>query len=887
MRTLSGLGHSLFVIGLLLFLCGCVGVSSKQALRQGFFIDLNSYPLYAKNGFDPADTDGFPDILDMADGSWQVRRPEERKGAATVKSLELVESSRPFFLSLFKERDREYTLAIPFTVSPEQFKLINGKETLQPGIFLAALGDNWEIFLNGALIKSEMHLDEDGQARSGRSWRYIALPLDRIFLVPGTNILVFRIIGAPYSNTTGLWYKQPYYIDEYQTILKDHNEYPIIAICAVYVFVGLYHFLLFLSRPKDRYNLYYCFFSIFLGIYFLMRSNIIFSFIPNTNIVFRLENISLYMLLPVLSFFLEGLSFGKTLKSNKVFFWISLVLAFAQLVFYETFGGIILYIWQRFVLVEFVYLFGYDTLYLFFRNVRERQRADKENSRVKIFFTTLSETPQGNILICASIMSFAASVDIVNSILTGHGIVKASPYAIFLFILTTTIIFTQRFGRLFRQVDEMNILLEKSNLNLETTVQERTRELERQTHAAEAASRSKSDFLARMSHEIRTPLNAVIGMSELALQDSSGPALPEYLANIRQAGSNLLSIINDVLDLSKIEAGGFQLTIIPYWLSSLINNVINVIRVRFHEKPVLFLANVDAQIPNNLLGDEVRIRQILFNVLNNAVKYTEEGFIKLTVTGTFEENHTIALKFEVADSGIGIRKTDMKELFGNFTRLDLERNRAIEGTGLGLAITKRLCHEMGGEITVSSEYGKGSTFTVRLPQEYTAEDPVAVVENPGRKPVLFYDERPLYADSVCATLANLGVSVSRQDEGEAFLAALGTGSYPFAFVSSGLVERAVAAAGEREGGTRLVLLADLEETASFQGIPVILMPAYAVPVANLLNGVRVEQGGRKSLVRFTAPGVRVLIVDDIMTNLKVAQGLLSAYRMQVDICDNG
>ncbi|MDR2020814.1 MAG: response regulator [Treponema sp.] len=404
---------------------------------------------------------------------------------------------------------------------------------------------------------------------------------------------------------------------------------------------------------------------------------------------------------------------------------------------------------------------------------------------------------------------------------------------------------------------------------------------------ADEASRYKSDFLANMSHEIRTPLNAIIGMSELALQDPSGPALPEYLANIRQAGSNLLSIINDVLDLSKIEAGGFQLAVIPYRFSSLINNVINVIRVRFHEKPILFLANIDAAIPNELLGDEVRIRQILFNVLNNAVKYTEEGFIKLTVTGTPGENSDITLKFEVSDSGIGIREKDIKELFGNFTRLDPERNRGIEGTGLGLAITKRLCHEMGGDITVSSVYGRGSTFTVTIPQEYTADGVAAAVENPGEKAVLLYDERPLYADSVCATLENLKVPVTREDNGEEFLAALRTGRFPFAFVSSGLVERAVAALGDKENRTHLALLADLEETSSFHGIPVILMPAYAIPVANLLNGVRAEQGGRRTLVRFTAPAVRALIVDDIMTNLKVAQGLLAAYRMQVDLCDNG
>jgi CheY-like chemotaxis protein len=247
----------------------------------------------------------------------------------------------------------------------------------------------------------------------------------------------------------------------------------------------------------------------------------------------------------------------------------------------------------------------------------------------------------------------------------------------------------------------------------------------------------------------------------------------------------------------------------------------------------------------------------------------------------------IQLNFEAADSGMGIREKDMDELFGDFIRLDMERNRGIEGTGLGLAITKRLCREMGGDITVSSVYGKGSAFAAVIPLEYTGKNILASVDNPGGRGVLLYDERPLYADSVAATLENLGVPVTRPAGAGAFFTELEMGRFPFAFVSAGLAEGASALISRLKSRTNLVLLGELGEGSSFQDIPVLLMPAYALPVANILNGVSLNQAVRKTQVYFTAPDARVLIVDDILTNLKVAQGLLLPYRMHLDICDNG
>jgi PAS domain S-box-containing protein len=404
---------------------------------------------------------------------------------------------------------------------------------------------------------------------------------------------------------------------------------------------------------------------------------------------------------------------------------------------------------------------------------------------------------------------------------------------------------------------------------------------------AEQANQAKSSFLARMSHEIRTPLNAIIGMTELALRDADTPPLREYLASIRQAGSNLLSIINDILDLSRIESGGFRLVSLPYNFSALLNSAINVIRVRFAEKPILFLVNIDAAIPNNLIGDETRIRQILFNLLSNAVKYTAQGFIKLTVTGRHIDTGMVLLRFEVADSGIGIKEEDLASLFGDFVRLDMERNKGIEGTGLGLAITKRLCLQMGGDLRVSSVYGEGSVFTAEFPQPYAGTEVLAAVEKPAGKRVLLYDERPLYAASVAETLRNLGVYLCQPDTRESFLRELQSGAYGFALVSSGMVSAAAGLIRDLKLATLPVLLADLGEISSFQDIPAMVMPAYSIPMAQMLNGRTIMENKKKMVVRFTAPEARILIVDDILTNLKVAQGLLMPYQMKIDISETG
>ena len=241
---------------------------------------------------------------------------------------------------------------------------------------------------------------------------------------------------------------------------------------------------------------------------------------------------------------------------------------------------------------------------------------------------------------------------------------------------------------------------------------------------AENANRAKSDFLANMSHEIRTPINAIMGMNEMILRECEEDEIIEYAQNIENASQSLLSLINDILDFSKIESGKMEIIESTYDMAMLLNDVINMVRIKAEDKNLWFYINIDEALPSELWGDETRNRQVIVNILSNAVKYTREGGVSLSVTGEPMEGDQILLRVQVSDTGIGIREEDIPKLFHNFERLDLEENRNVEGTGLGLAITYRLAKQMNGEIEVESKYGIGSTFTVTLPQGIMSDTPI-------------------------------------------------------------------------------------------------------------------------------------------------------------------
>ncbi|MCR5675243.1 MAG: response regulator [Lachnospiraceae bacterium] len=245
--------------------------------------------------------------------------------------------------------------------------------------------------------------------------------------------------------------------------------------------------------------------------------------------------------------------------------------------------------------------------------------------------------------------------------------------------------------------------------------------LELEKDAANASNKAKSDFLANMSHEIRTPMNAIIGMDEMILRSSPGDRIRKYALDIRSAGKTLLSIINDILDFSKIESGKMELIPVEYSFSSVMNDVVNMTMKKAEDKGLEYRLSVSEDIPSVLLGDEIRIRQIMLNLINNAIKYTHQGSVSIDVS---YDKAGQMLRLVVSDTGIGIRDEDLGKLFGSFQRLEEDKNRNIEGTGLGLNITRRLVGMMDGTIDVKSTYGKGTTFTASMKQAAVDETPV-------------------------------------------------------------------------------------------------------------------------------------------------------------------
>ncbi len=274
----------------------------------------------------------------------------------------------------------------------------------------------------------------------------------------------------------------------------------------------------------------------------------------------------------------------------------------------------------------------------------------------------------------------------------------------------------------------------------------------------EQSETMKSDFFANMSHEIRTPMNAVIGMAEMALREELPAVAREYITQIKGAGKSLLTIINDILDFSKIESGKMDISEVEYEPMSMVYDVANIVMTRLKDKDVELILDIDPTLPNRLYGDNIRIKQVLLNLTNNAAKFTWQGRILVKVDYVNTKQGEIELRISVHDTGIGIKQEDVGKLFQSFQQLDSKRNRNIEGTGLGLAISRRLLHLMDGQIQVTSEYDKGSVFSFSLPQKILDKTPSVNLRKRGEYLVVGLVSNPYVRDSLSSDVSKLGLN---------------------------------------------------------------------------------------------------------------------------------
>jgi signal transduction histidine kinase/CheY-like chemotaxis protein len=745
--------------------------SGEMARSDAVRVDLMSSPAYMKTGFEPAYASlGEPTMTD-----WEMALPPEHGKSLLASRLSGGSSFADFSFPMPWRREivEEYTILIPFTIQSRMIaRLYDNNNPVPPGLHLAGIGENWEIFVNGNVIARQLHMDPDGDITSFRSKRGVNIPFDRRFLKEGENVLVIHVLGAPDSEYTGLFYTSPYYIGDFTMMARRGESLQIIALCAVAIFLGGYHIFLYFLRKTDRCNLLYGLFACMAAVYFFARCPAVYYVFADTAGAQMMEFGALYLLVFTLAAFLEMFNHGRIKPVTTGYGMACIALTALQNFFSVHFAYVLLKLWYICGAAFMLHIFAYEGVYVFVRQAAAKHAAGSVGGSTfaASLFRDLYKTELGNILIFFMIALCTGIFDIIDAQFLHRGLF-ITRYSFIALMCCMAFILARKYASSFMQTAQLNDLLEAE-------VKQRTREFEEQALIARTASRAKGDFLANMSHEIRTPLNAVIGMVKIG-ELAAEPARKDYaFANIRNASEHLLGIINDILDISKIESGKFELSERPFRVRDVVSRVENVMRFKSEEKNQEFVIHVEDDVPAVVNGDDMRITQVLTNLVGNAIKFTpEKGRVALSARLEGESGDLCTLCFVVEDSGIGVTEEQKSKLFTAFQQAESGTTRKYGGTGLGLALSKQIVELMGGVIWLDSVFGRGSAFSFTIQARRAAEDVPEDADGIGGveilkdgelagKVILLADDVEINREIVTTLLEPSGVLVECAENGE-------------------------------------------------------------------------------------------------------------------------
>jgi signal transduction histidine kinase/CheY-like chemotaxis protein len=602
-----------------------------------------------------------------------------------------------------------YTYQMNFHVTSDTMSYIR-RNALVPGLYIDAIADNWEIFINGHLIKREIYLDENGDIINHRNVIAYSVPFDKNHLKEGDNTLTIHIASNPNTSDNGIYYNSEFYIDDIDEIDKDHADFFLLFFTGITAFMGLYNLLVFMGNPKEKAYLYFALAQFLLAVYIFTNTSWISVIIINSQVSKTLEYISL-TLLPICAAL-----FTKAIAREKfgIFMRIVTMIQFI-IVALLPFGGVefsldLLIVSEVCMIITLSY--ALITAFIWLRK-SARTLNDEGKVTLRGFSSVLLRTVMGNTFIGLIFVLIFSVFGVIRTMFLGTD-QNSVIVGLFAFVLSVSL-------ALQNEVTETKHQIVLQNEELEGKVASRTRDLEEQTEIAVNASKTKSRFLATMSHEIRTPMNAIIGISEILLQGNDLQSeVRDGIDKIHHSGKNLLGIINDILDLSKAESGKLEIIPTEFMLPSLINDTVQLNIVRIGSKPIEFKLSLSENLPEKLIGDELRIKQILNNILSNAFKYTDKGSVKFDISGEKTDSGFIII-YTVTDTGQGMHEAELQTLFDEYSQFNKIANRKTEGTGLGMNITGQLISLMSGTIDVKSTFGTGSTFAVSLPLEVLPE----------------------------------------------------------------------------------------------------------------------------------------------------------------------